>query len=202
MAEMKRLYFYILIFGFFYSGINSAYAESPLILSTSADIQVSATVISPVGFVSIRSDKEEPAAGRAFDIKDVRVRIETQLCGKHKNYNKISKIQNKEIRDKVDIELDKLKKEREENRKSELRERIEAIQNITESVSLLTSVDVKKAIDSLQNEKCICFDEYSDIAIKAKKESLESLNFLLVKKEKEESEAIEFEKLTKEQAER
>jgi len=99
-------------------------------------------------------------------------------------------------------ELDKLKKEREENRKSELRERIEAIQNITESVSLLTSVDVKKAIDSLQNEKCICFDEYSDIAIKAKKESLESLNFLLVKKEKEESDAIEFEKLKKEQAER
>ena len=65
---MKRLYFYVLIFGFSYGGINSVYAEPSLILSNSSDIQVIATVISPVGFVSIRSDKEEPAAGRAFDI--------------------------------------------------------------------------------------------------------------------------------------
>ena len=64
---MKRLYYYILLFGFFYSGINSAYAESPLILSTSADIQVSATVISPVGFISGISKKQAQLTGKRIE---------------------------------------------------------------------------------------------------------------------------------------
>ncbi len=37
-------------------------------LSNSADIRVSATVINPVGFVSIKSDKEIQPAGRTFEI--------------------------------------------------------------------------------------------------------------------------------------
>ena len=41
-------------------------------LSNSADIWVSATVINPVGFVSIKSDKEIQPAGRAFEINSSR----------------------------------------------------------------------------------------------------------------------------------
>lgn len=69
---MKRLYCYILLFGFFYSGINSAYAESPLILSTSADIQVSATVINPVGFVSRESKKQAQLPGSTIEFTSSR----------------------------------------------------------------------------------------------------------------------------------
>ncbi len=99
-------------------------------------------------------------------------------------------------------ELDNLKKEREENRKSILRDRIETIQNITESVSLLTSGQVKEAITYLEKEECFGFEEYSEIAITSKKESLESLNALFAKKDKEEKDAIELAKLKREQAER
>ena len=72
MAEMKRLYCYILIFGFFYSGINSVYAEPSLILSNSSDIQVSATVISPVGFVSKESKKQAQLPGSTIEFTSSR----------------------------------------------------------------------------------------------------------------------------------
>jgi hypothetical protein len=99
-------------------------------------------------------------------------------------------------------ELDKLKKEREETRKSLLRDRIEHIQGIAESVSLSTSTEIKKAIELLENEDCSGFEEYSELAIESKKVSLESLNALFEKNYKEENDAIELAKLKKEQAER
>jgi hypothetical protein len=99
-------------------------------------------------------------------------------------------------------ELDKLKKEREEARKSLLRDRIERIQGITESVSLSTSTEIKKAIELLESEDCSGFEEYSELAIESKKVSLESLNVLFEKNYKEENDAIELAKLKKEQAER
>ena len=64
---MKRLFYYILIFGFSYGGINSAYAEPSLVLSNSADIQVNATVITPVGFVSRKSKEQGQLTGRASE---------------------------------------------------------------------------------------------------------------------------------------
>ena len=69
---MKRLYYCILIFGLFYGGIKSASAESPLILSTSADIQVSATVISPVGFVFRESKKQAQLPGSTIEFTSSR----------------------------------------------------------------------------------------------------------------------------------
>ena len=68
MAEMKRIYFCILIFGFIYGGIKSAYAETSLSLSNSADVQISATVINPVGFVSRISEKQAQLTGRAIEL--------------------------------------------------------------------------------------------------------------------------------------
>lgn len=67
MAEMKRLYYCILIFGFFYGGIKSAYAETSLSLSNSADIQVNATVINPVGFVSRKFKEQAQLTGKASE---------------------------------------------------------------------------------------------------------------------------------------
>ncbi len=67
MAEMKRLYYCILIFGFFYGGIKSAYAETSLSLSNSADIQVNATVINPVGFVSRKFKEQAQLTERAIE---------------------------------------------------------------------------------------------------------------------------------------
>lgn len=64
---MKRLYYCILIFGIFYGGINSAYAEPFISLSNSADIRVSATVINPVGFVSPKSKEQALLTGRAIE---------------------------------------------------------------------------------------------------------------------------------------
>ena len=66
---MKRLYLYycILIFGFFYGGSKAAYAGPSLILSNSADIQVNATVINPVGFVSRKFKEQGQLTGRVIE---------------------------------------------------------------------------------------------------------------------------------------
>ncbi|MCH7689758.1 MAG: hypothetical protein IIA17_01770 [candidate division Zixibacteria bacterium] len=71
---MKRLYLYycILIFGFFYGGSKAAYAGPSLILSNSADIQVNATVINPVGFVSRKFKEQGQLTGRAIEFSSSR----------------------------------------------------------------------------------------------------------------------------------
>ncbi len=69
---MKRLYYCILIFGLFYGGIKSAYAEPSVNLSNSADIQVSATVINPVGFVARISEKQAQLTGKAIEFTSSR----------------------------------------------------------------------------------------------------------------------------------
>lgn len=69
---MKQLYYCILIFGLFSGGIKSASAELSVNSSKSADIQVSATVISPVGFVSRISEKQTQLTGRAIEFSSNR----------------------------------------------------------------------------------------------------------------------------------
>ena len=72
MAEMKQIFYSIIIFGFLIGGIKSASSEPSVNLSHSADIQVSATVISPVGFVFRESKKQAQLPGSTIEFTSSR----------------------------------------------------------------------------------------------------------------------------------
>lgn len=99
-------------------------------------------------------------------------------------------------------ELDKLKKEREANRKAELERRIEEIRNLPESMADSDSNGVKLALEHIQLEECLNFYEFTEQALKARNASKDALAKMFGDKLKQEQEAIELDKLRKEQADR
>jgi len=99
-------------------------------------------------------------------------------------------------------ELDNLKKQREIDRKAKLEERVNYIRTLPELLAESSSDEIQGAMQSMANEECLDFYEYSSDALKARISTREALALLFTKKDKEENDAIELAKLKKEQAER
>ena len=98
-------------------------------------------------------------------------------------------------------ELDRLKKEREQQRKDKLEERVDFIRNLPELMRESDSSGVKDALDSLHNEECLDFFEYTEQALKARNSSRSALGDLYASKLKSEKEAVELAELRRKQAE-
>lgn len=131
---------------------------------------------------------ESIAVGKAIDVeaKEIVAEVEAFMLP-HKNAYK---------------ELDTLKKEREANRKQELSDRVTVIRELPCDMAHSDSEGLKMAIESLQQEECLDFYEFTQEALKARNASKEALGEMFAAKLKEEKDAIELAKLKKEQAER
>ena len=99
-------------------------------------------------------------------------------------------------------DLDAAKKQREIDRKAKLEERVNYIRTLPELLAESSSDEIQGAMQSMANEECLDFYEYSSDALKARNSTREALALLFTKKDKEENDAIELIKLKKEQAER
>lgn len=131
---------------------------------------------------------ESIAVGKAIDTeaKEIVAEVEAFMLP-HKNAYK---------------ELDTLKKERDASRKQELSDRVEVIRLLPESMADSDSEGIKMALESLQQEECLDFYEFTAEALKARNASRDALGNMFAVKLKEEQDAIELAKLKKEQAER
>lgn len=98
-------------------------------------------------------------------------------------------------------ELDKAKKEREQKRKEQLEERVRYIRELPDSMRDSSSNEIKLAIESMHNEQCTDFFEYTEQALKARNTTRDKLAELFAKTLKAEKDAEELEQLRKAQAE-
>lgn len=98
-------------------------------------------------------------------------------------------------------ELDNLRKEREANRKAELKERVTVIRELPEAMADSDSEGVKMALESLQVEECLDFYEFTEVALLARNASKEALSKMFADKLKYEKEQKELVELRKKQAE-
>ena len=99
-------------------------------------------------------------------------------------------------------EIDNAKKEREAKRKADLEERVEYIRTLPEAVKEMDSESIRLALESMQNEECLDFYEFTEHALKARNGTIEALANLHSSKMKAEQDAAELAKLKKEQADR
>ena len=99
-------------------------------------------------------------------------------------------------------EIDSAKKEREAKRKADLEERVEYIRTLPEAVKEMDSESIRLALESMQNEECLDFYEFTEHALKARNATIEALANLHSSTMKAEQDAAELAKLKKEQAER
>lgn len=99
-------------------------------------------------------------------------------------------------------ELDNLKKQREQERKDRLEERVRVIRELPDSMRDSDSEGIKMALDSLLVEECEDFYEYTQQALLARNASKEALSTMFAAALNREKEAAELEKLRKESAER
>lgn len=95
-------------------------------------------------------------------------------------------------------ELDKLRKEREELRKSALEKRVSDIRNLPDFLLDSSSDEIKLAMESMHNEDCSDFYEFTEQALKARNTTREALGLLFVKRKKEEDDKAELDKLRQE----
>jgi hypothetical protein len=95
-------------------------------------------------------------------------------------------------------ELDNLKKQREEDRKSNIRDKIESIRLASEGLEDSTSTDIINIIENLNKDSDFDFEEFTTGAKQAVEDTLKTLNKMQSRKEKEENDAIELAKLKKE----
>lgn len=98
-------------------------------------------------------------------------------------------------------ELDNLKKEREQRRKDDLDDRVRTIRELPEAMQDSDSSGLKMALESLQEEECLDFYEFTEQALKARNASKESLAKMFAEKLKQEKDAAELAELRKKQAE-
>jgi len=99
-------------------------------------------------------------------------------------------------------ELDEIKKKLEEDRKAALVARLEKIKGLHESVLNLDSAAVKIALESIKEEQCLEFFEYTEQAVNAKKKAIDDLTALYESKFKQEEQEKELARLKQEQIER
>ena len=98
--------------------------------------------------------------------------------------------------------VDQIKKEREAQRKAELEQRTAHLENLPEMMRDSCSDEIKAALDSLNNEECLDFYEFTERALKGRNKSREELAKMYSSALKDEKEAEELERLRKEEAER
>lgn len=120
-------------------------------------------------------------------------------------------LQAKAIMDKLDEiqaphmqaykELDNIKKEREKERVAELESRVQHFVELPDLLSENHSSEIALAIDSLNNEECLDFYEFTAQALKARNNAKQLLQTLYTQKIKQERDAAELEELRKLKAE-
>jgi hypothetical protein len=92
-------------------------------------------------------------------------------------------------------ELDNLRKEREANRKANHEQRIESMKGLRVELEYSTSDEIKAALESLKSNDCSDFDEYVELAKRARDDAIESLTKHLSAKLKHEQEQAELARL-------
>lgn len=97
-------------------------------------------------------------------------------------------------------ELDRLKLEREEERKAKLQAQVDHIKNLPTAHADSLSTEVKFIIDNLIDLGDMDYEEFTPQAERALDETLKALNDMFAKKEKAEKDAIELEELRVKQA--
>jgi hypothetical protein len=98
--------------------------------------------------------------------------------------------------------LDQDKKDREAKRVAELEEKVQHIRSLPELMAGMDSTSIMAALESLQNETCEGFYEFTESALKNKNESIDKLAALHSETLKKEHDAKELENLRKEKEER
>lgn len=99
-------------------------------------------------------------------------------------------------------ELDNLRKERENQRKRGLEDRVEHLRLLPEMMADSSADEVKCALESIQGEECLDFYEFTEHALKARNSSKAKLAEMFESKLKLEREQEELAKLRKESEER
>lgn len=95
-------------------------------------------------------------------------------------------------------ELDRMKKEREEERKRVLEERVEHMRTLAEVMRGSDSESIMNAMQAMNDEECEDFYEYTKQALEARNKAKAELAELYTKVVKQEKEAEELERLRKE----
>lgn len=98
-------------------------------------------------------------------------------------------------------ELDNLKKQRENDRKAGLEERVNNLRNLPELLRDSDSESIKAAMEDLANNECLDFYEYATPALQARNKSREELAGMFARALKREQEAAELAELRKKQVE-
>jgi len=98
-------------------------------------------------------------------------------------------------------QLDNAKKEREAKRKADIEDRVRSIRELPELMRESDSDGIKCALQSMIDEECLDFFEYTDQALKARNSSKDKLAKMYADKLKQEADARELEELRKAQAE-
>jgi hypothetical protein len=99
-------------------------------------------------------------------------------------------------------EVDSIKKEREAKRVADLESRVEYIRTLPEAMADMDSVSILAAIEQIQSDECLDYQEFTERALKCRNESIDKLSILHSKKMQEEQEKAELERLRKESEER
>lgn len=93
-------------------------------------------------------------------------------------------------------------KEREAKRKADLESRVEDLRLLPSRMEGMASDEIRMALESVMAEECLDFYEYTDLALKARNASRETLSNMLNAAIKQEKEAAELAQLRKEKEER
>ena len=98
-------------------------------------------------------------------------------------------------------ELDQLKKQREQDRKDSLEERVNEFRNMPEMMSDMDSGAIKGAMEEIAANECLDFYEFTEQALKARNTAKSELSKMFADKLKQEKDAAELAELRKKQAE-
>lgn len=160
------------------------------------------------------SDGYEKSKRVSLDIGKVLTSLEKTRIKKKADsiaFGKLVDFEAKAIREELEVfqlphkeaykELDNLKKEREATRKANLEMRVETIRSLPEAMRDSDSEGVKMALESLQQEGCLDFYEYTEHALKARNASKSELSNMYADKLKAEKDAVELAELRRKQAE-
>ena len=99
-------------------------------------------------------------------------------------------------------ELDRLRKERETERKRILEDRVEHMRTLAEVMRDADSESIMNAMQAMNDEECLDFYEYTKQALEARNKAKSELSELYTKVLKQEKETAELERLRKESEER
>lgn len=99
-------------------------------------------------------------------------------------------------------EIDRLKKEREAQRVANHENRIEHMRSLSRLMAESSSEEIQAALQDLQKEECLDFEEFTNPALKVRNTAIEEMGALLSRRIQEEKDAADLARLRQEQEER